>query len=271
VIREPETVNLSFPPLPRSLKRAYRFRTSAPSFVYPADYVPNARRLAPFFDEVELLFFESAELPPRHTITELSAIGAAEELGYNVHLPTDVSIAHPDPAERDRALDALQRACELAAPLRPSAYTLHVPDGPAAGADRWREHAREGITRLVAAVGHPAQIAVETLDYPPEQLGRLIAGLGVSICIDVGHLLLQGRDPAAVAAQLAPAIAVVHLHAACAGRDHLALDRLLVPAAAQVIELLTGFRGVVSLEVFSLEALTASMEWLAARFRPFQF
>lgn len=256
---------------PRSLKNAYPFRTSAPSFIYPADYVPNARRLAPFFDEIELLFFESAGLPPGHTIAELAAIGAAEGTGYNVHLPTDVSIAHPDPAERDRALDALRRACELAAPLRPSAYTLHVPDGPAADPDRWREHAREGITRLVATVGHPARIAVETLDYPPERLGGLIAGLGVSVCLDVGHLLLQGRNPAAVAAQLAPAVTVVHLHAASAGRDHLALDRLSGPAAGQVLDLLAGCRGIVSLEVFSLAALAASMEWLAARFRPPHF
>ena len=264
-------MNLSFPRLTRSLRRAYRFRTAAPSFVYPADYVPNARRLAPFFDEIELLFFESAGLPPRHTITELAAIGAAEGLGYNVHLPTDVSIADPDPAERDRALDALRRACDLAAPLRPSAYTLHVPGRPAAGPDRWMEHGRQGIAALAAAVGDPAQIALETLDYPPERLGGLTAGLGVSVCLDVGHLLLQGRDPAAVAAQFAPAVTVIHLHAAAAGRDHLALDRLPEPAASQALGLLAGFRGVVSLEVFSIEALAASVEWLAARFRPSQF
>jgi sugar phosphate isomerase/epimerase len=258
-------VNLSFPPLPRSLKRAYRFRTAAPSFVYPADYVPNARRLAPFFDEIELLFFESTGLPPRHTIAELAAIGAAEGLGYNVHLPTDVSIADPDPAERDRALDALRRACDLASPLRPSAYTLHAPGGLAAGRNRWMEHGRQGIAALAAAVGDPAQIALETLDYPPEWLGGLTSGLGVSVCLDVGHLLLQGRDPAAVAAQLAPAVTVIHLHAAAAGRDHLALDRLPEPAVAQVIELLAGCRAIVSLEVFSLAALAASMDWLAAR------
>jgi sugar phosphate isomerase/epimerase len=256
---------------PRSLKNACPFRTSAPSFIYPADYVPNARRLAPFFDEIELLLFESAGLPPGHTIAELAAIGAAEGTGYNVHLPTDVSLADPAPSGRSRALEALRRACELAAPLRPTAYILHVPGGPAADPDRWREHSRQGIAGLAAAVGDPARIAVETLDYPPERLGELIAGLGVSVCLDVGHLLLQGRNPAAVAAQLAPAVTVVHLHAASAGRDHLALDRLSEPAASQALGLLAGFRGVVSLEVFSIEALAASVEWLAARFRPSQF
>jgi sugar phosphate isomerase/epimerase len=115
-------------------------------------------------------------------------------------------------------------------------------------------------------VGDPARIAVETLDYPPERVGELIAGLGLSVCLDVGHLLLQGRDPAAVAARFAPAVAIIHLHAAAGGRDHLALDRLPGPAATQVLELLAGFRGVVSLEVFAFEALRDSMEWLSTRF-----
>jgi len=252
--------------LPRSARRAYPFRTATTSFIYPADYGPNVRRLAPFFDEIELLFFEAEALPSRHVIAELAAIGAAEGLGYNVHLPTDVSLADPDPIGRLRAVDALRRACDHAAPLRPSTFTVHVPGGPAGALDPWREQARQGLAELAAAVGDPARMAVETLDYPPERVGELIAGLGLSVCLDVGHLLLQGRNPAAVAARFAPAVAIVHLHAAADGRDHLALDRLPGPAAAQVLELLAGFRGVVSLEVFSFEALRDSMEWLSTRF-----
>ncbi len=252
--------------LPRSARRAYPFRTATTSFIYPADYGPNVRRLAPFFDEIELLFFEAGALPPRHVIAELAAIGTAEGLGYNVHLPTDVSLADPDPIVHRRAVDALRRACDHAARLRPSTFTVHVPGGPAGAGDPWREQARQGLAELAAAVGDPARIAVETLDYPPERVGELIAGLGLSVCLDVGHLLLQGLDPAAVAARFAPAVAIIHLHAAAGGRDHLALDHLPGPAAAQVLELLAGFHGVVSLEVFAFEALAASLTWLSTRF-----
>jgi sugar phosphate isomerase/epimerase len=262
---------MTIDPLPRSAKHAYPFRTATTSFIFPADYVPNARRLAPFFDEIELLFFEAGALPPRHVIAELAAIGAAEELGYNVHLPTDVSIGDPDPRHRAQAVDALRRACDHAAPLQPSTFTLHVPDRRAVALDAWREQVRRGLAELATAVGDPARISVETIDYPLERIGDLIADLGLSVCVDVGHLLLRGEDPAAVAAHFAPAVAIVHLHAAAGGRDHLALDRLPEAAAAQVLKLLADCHGIVSLEVFSREALAASMEWLEARLRPPQF
>ena len=45
---------------------AFTFSLACPSFVYPADYVDNVRHLAPFVDEIELLFFDSrfANSPP---------------------------------------------------------------------------------------------------------------------------------------------------------------------------------------------------------------
>lgn len=261
-------MNLSFPPLPRSLKRAYRFRTAAPSFVYRADYVPNARRLAPFFDEIELLFFESTGLPPRHTIAELAAIGAAEGLGYNVHLPTDVALGHPDPGQAAAALDALRRACARAAPLNPSMFILHVPPGPPGAPGRWRDGVLRDLAALAAAAGDPGRIALETLPGPLDDLEDLADSLGLPVCLDVGHLLLSGHRVGECAARFGPHLAAIHLHAAVRGRDHLPLDRLAEPTAADVLRLLSSFQGAVSLEVFSFEALAASVEWLAGRMQP---
>lgn len=257
-------------PLP-SCKHAFPFRMATTSFIYPADYVPNVRRLAPFFDEVELLFFEAAALPPPPVIAELAAIAAAEGLGYNIHLPTDVSIADPDPLRRTHAVEALCRACEHAAPLRPSTFTLHVPCAPPAADGPWRERVRRGLADLVAGVGEPSRISVETLDYPLERIGDLIAELGLSVCMDVGHLLLQGQDLAAFAERFAPRVAIIHLHAAAEGKDHLPLDRLPEAAAAQVLRVLTEYRGIVSLEHFSLPALTASLNWVATHVSPTPF
>ena len=264
---KPEPLN----PLPafavpgRSVKGAYPFRTAATSFVYPADYLPNVRRLAPYFDEIELLFYEAQGLPPRAVITELAAIRAAEAVGFNVHLPLDVSISDREPLRRAQAVDALCRACEHAAPLHPSTFTLHIPGPGPAGWEAWHERVRPGVARLAAAVADPARISVETLDYPLEQADDLLAEYGLSVCMDVGHLVLGGRDLAAFAARFAGRIAVIHLHAAGeTGDDHLPPDRLPAFAAAQVCRLLSAYRGLVALEVFSIGRLAASVEWLAA-------
>jgi sugar phosphate isomerase/epimerase len=253
---------MAFKRLPRSIKGAHPFRTAAPSFVYPADYVPNARMLAPCVDEIELLFFESRALPSPSVIAELAAIGAAEDLGYHVHLPTDVTIGAAAPIHQAATMDALCRAVERAAPLNPSTFTLHVSPESDEPLGPWRARVRRDLAHLAAAIGEPARISLETLDDPLEQIGDLIPDLGLSVCMDVGHLLLHGHDPAACAARFATALKVIHLHAATGGRDHLALDRLAEPAAGRVLGLLATFRGIVSLEVFSYEALAASIEWL---------
>ena len=55
------------------LKKRFSFRLSAPSYIFPADYAANAAALAPFLDEIELLFFESAcdSLPSLREIEKL--------------------------------------------------------------------------------------------------------------------------------------------------------------------------------------------------------
>ncbi|MCK7510836.1 MAG: hypothetical protein MZV70_46715 [Desulfobacterales bacterium] len=77
-------------------------------------------------------------------IAELAAIGAAEGPGYNVHLPTDVSLADPDPIGRRRAVDAPRRACDHAAPCgrRPSPCTS--PAGRRPPVDPWRRAGAAG-------------------------------------------------------------------------------------------------------------------------------
>ena len=83
-------------PPPRSVKGCYPFRLGTTSFIYPDHYVPNVQMLGPYFDEVELLMFESRwpdSLPTGETIDALARISAETDLGYNIHLPTDVSLA----------------------------------------------------------------------------------------------------------------------------------------------------------------------------------
>jgi sugar phosphate isomerase/epimerase len=254
--------------LKKSYKRRYTFRLAAPSFIYPDDYVPNVRRLAPFVDEIELLFFESGQVPSRRLIQELASLARAHEVGYNVHLPSDVSIGHRSLRLRHRAVKTLLAFFERLAPLSPSTWTLHVScEAPHASTEArrpWMDAVQASLIDLAAAVGDPARISLETLDYPLEWLEDLIAELGVAVCMDLGHLLLRGQHPGLFFERFGPKISIMHLHAVENGRDHQALTKLKPPADEVVRQLLADFKGIISLEVFSFEALSVSLDWLEA-------
>jgi hypothetical protein len=70
------------------------------SFIYAADYVPNVRRLVGIVDEIELLFSKAIH---SRAADDPGAGGHRPESGltYNVHLPVDVSIRHPDRRRHD--------------------------------------------------------------------------------------------------------------------------------------------------------------------------
>jgi len=258
------------PLLSRSFKKRFPFTLATTSFIYPDDYGPNIQRLGPFLDEIELLLFESGSLPSRHTIADLADLSRTYEVGYNVHLPSDVSVGHADDRIREAAVGSILRACERVSVLSPSTLTLHIPwEGPAglpADLLPWKERVRESLVRLIAAVGSPASISVETLDYPLEWLSEVIDDLGLAVCMDLGHLLLHGREMADVMRRFSSRVSILHLHGVDGGRDHLAVDRLLPPSAGAVLKVLSGFKGIVSLEVFNFDDLAASLVWLEKRF-----
>lgn len=260
------------PRLPSVFKRRYPFRLATTSFIYPDDYVPNVRRLGPHVDEIELLFFESAQVPAPATIQALAALSRELDVSYNVHLPTDLSIGRSGRGPRARSVEALLRIFEQVAPLAPSTLTLHIPceapGGPAELRRPWMDAVQRSLCDLGAGLGDPARISIENLDYPLEWLEEVIAACGVSVCMDVGHLLVCGRDPGPFFRRFESRISIIHLHAAEGGRDHRPLTRLPQPADETLRRLLAGFAGVVSLEVFSLEALTASLDWLEERIAP---
>jgi sugar phosphate isomerase/epimerase len=259
------------PQLPASFKHRFPFTLAATSFVYPDDYVPNVRRLGPFMDAIELLFCESNALPSERTIQELAELARKHGLSYNVHLPSDVSIGHRTADSRKRAVKAILNVFEVAEPLAPSTFTLHIPcedlssaaEPPAA----WKHHVQHGLMEILRALGDPTRISIENLDYPLEWLAEIIDDLGLSICMDVGHLLLYGRDMQCFLNCFGPRVSIIHLHGVENGRDHLPLGRLSQPFEDTVMRVLSGFEGIVSLEVFAFDALVASLNWLDSRFK----
>lgn len=260
----------AYRPLPKIYKTRYPFRLSVPSFVYPDTWAANARMLGPNVDEIELLFFESkpeGSLPSREEIDALSRISEDFSLGYNIHLPTDVSLAAPGREGRIEALDALRRVVGLTLPLDPLGWTLHIPLDPSmgTGADdiqRWRGRAREGLEKLLGAGVPSRRLAVENLDYPFGWVRNIIRELDVSVCMDAGHLLLRGEDVSAFYREYFDRIAVIHLHGVRGGRDHLPLSALSMEDGASVVNILEDYTATLSVEVFSYDHLTASLLWL---------
>lgn len=252
-------------PLPKNYRTRYPFRLAAPSFIWPDTWAANARLLAPAVDEVELLLFESQGLPDETEIRELEQIRRNTGLGYNIHLPTDVSLT--DPARWETAAGALQTAIERTAPLEPSVFILHLPAPKTSTETEWQAAARRGLERLLSTGISPRRIAVETLeDGPFARIQPLVEEIDLSICLDTGHLLLRAENPAVFLDTHRERISAIHLHGVAGGKDHRPLGRFPKALARDFAEGLKNFQGVVSLEVFGYDSLVESLETLESWF-----
>jgi sugar phosphate isomerase/epimerase len=257
------------------LKGSLPFKLATTSFVYPAGWADNAARLAGLVDEIELVLFESgaASLPDAGEIAALRRVAAAGDLTYNVHLPLDLDLGSRDPAQQDRAVDAIDRIVALTAALEPSTFTLHLncdltsPD--ARQLDAWQASTAAGVRALLDR-GHPAAIfSVETLMYPFAWAEPILAELGLHVCIDVGHLALRGEDPLAALDRHWERTDVLHLYGPQPPDRHMSLAHLPQSLLDALLARLDArrFRGIVSLEVFRHADLVASLPVLARAWR----
>jgi sugar phosphate isomerase/epimerase len=251
------------------LKNRFPFRLGAPSFIYPAGYVENVRRLGPHLDELELLFFESApgSFPDVSEIAALCRSGEDMGLSYNVHLPVDLHLGHADAVVRQAAVRRLSEVLSHCRPLNATTHTLHLsyaePESTPEAVELWQARILESLHRLfeISAIA-PQRISVETLDYPPVWLRPILAEFPLRVCLDVGHLLHHGLDLSTVLEGLKEKIVIVHLHGTAQERDHQALD-VLSPSVWELLKpFVADFKGTLSLEVFSPERLAISMRCL---------
>jgi len=259
---------MTYPSLNKSFKRIYPFRLGTTSFIYPDHYVPNVEMLGPYLDEIELLFFESLPadaLPSKTVISELSRLAEAYDLTYNIHLPTDISISDPKPETQQQALDIILSVIDLASPLAPTAYALHIPynKNPSARdkVSSWQDRVFRNLQKILAQGIPPELIAVENLDYPFDLLDGMIDDLDLSVCLDLGHLMAHDDDMKTVFDTYGSKTSIIHLHGFNEDRDHIALDQLSAELVQSVLWILQRFKGTVSLEVFSFDDLKASLDF----------
>lgn len=253
----------------RNYKGLFPFRLATTSFIYPDTYTANVIKTGPYFDEIELLFFEG---PPPETeslideIAELARLASSLDLSYNIHLPIDRNICDSDPTNREAAIGAIHGLIELTAPLSPTSFTLHVPfqGRPDDRQDVrfWLEHAHQGISKLLKTGIPSRRLAVETLDYPIAWLEAIITEFDLSICLDIGHLIINQFPILGTYQRFADRICLIHLHGTCKNRDHLSLDQLEPSHLEEVMNLFSNYNQTVSIEVFNLDNLKKSLQVL---------
>jgi sugar phosphate isomerase/epimerase len=261
----------SLPPaLARSFKGLYPFRLAATSYVFPAGWAENARRLGPVVDEIQLLLFESrpASLPTPAEIRALSAVATAEGVGYSIHLPLDIYLGSNSDYIRKKSLETINRIVDTTLGLHPRAYVLHLEyEGDARVPGHvgvWRDNCRRSLEAIGKAPAGLPPLVVENLDYPLDWIEPLAQAFGLKWCIDVGHLIGAGIEPAAFLNAHLHRTAMVHLYGnpGPGQHRHLALDRIPRTTLGPWLDRLRNYRQTLCLEVFSPDDLAASLVYL---------
>lgn len=257
-----------FQNLPRSWKKRYPFRTGTTSFIYPAGYTENVARLGPFVDEIELLMFESGagSQPTEVLVRDLVLLGEDYAITYNIHLPTDLALTHPDRSTRRKACRILQEFITALMPLDPSVFVLHLSPPEVNRLEKdllaWQNMAADTLREILQTGLSGRQLALENLFFPYAWLDPLIVAYDLSVCMDIGHLALQSLNLEAFLTQYGPRIAIGHLHGLVDGLDHGALTGLPDRYKTALATWLGQFTGSVSLEVFAFESLLESLTCL---------
>lgn len=251
------------------------FRLGTTSYIIPADILPNLRYLAGKIQDVELVLFEVDDgpnnLPTPAQVDEMNRLALEHGLTYTVHLPLDLRLAE-DGSLRHVSLEKARRVIECAHPLNPWAYVLHL-DGKAVrhnpspeAYQRWLEQAETSLRQVGEWAGGLERLAVENLEgYPLDFYEPIFARAPVSRCVDIGHLWLDGHDPLPYLRRALPRARVIHLHG-LAERDHRSLAFAPPGQLRAVLEELmqAGYRGVLTIEVFSEEDFQTSLQALEA-------
>lgn len=249
-----------------SLKHRFRFRVATTSFIYPADYITNVRRLSPVVDEVELLFFESQpdSLPSEEELNQLAVMGNDLALTYNVHLPLDIDILTPPKHGQHTTVHRMADIIKWVGILNPTTLTLHLSCTLSKPLKNdilaWQKKTETVLYELLDVSRIDSrQISIETLHYPPHWFAPIVNELNFAVCLDVGHVLRYGYDLEQVIDDYASRISIIHLHGVKYGQDHRSLLWLDRRSREIMVPFLMEFCGSVSIEVFSIEKLNTSL------------
>lgn len=226
-----------------------------------------------------------------HNLEVMRRCAQEGALSFSLHLPymwLDLGSLNED--IRQTSVRAVLKALELAQPLEPLAYCLHLTGDRSdiIATSNWEdrekqafmgrilEQASRSLGEVVAAVGTERLCVENTEGMPIELILPLISQHNVRLCLDVGHLALQGGEPLSFLEQHFSMVGMVHLHDVARIRagnqantlaDHQPLGTGFLPLRKIVDTLANrGYNGLITLELFQREHLEASakmlQEWL---------
>jgi sugar phosphate isomerase/epimerase len=252
--------------------RSQPFRIGTTSFVYRGSWLHNVERLAGLMGDIELLFFEDTELPTEAELEAIAALRRTHGFTLSVHTPLEPSLACEREHEREASVARILRVIELAAPLSPEAYVVHVyqgdreGDAPPTDLDGWRARAERSLRAILATGVAPRTLCVEQLDYDLRALEPVITALDLSVALDIGHLHRDGRDLHALLDHWLPRARLIQWHGTDdTGRDHRSIDLFPEADALRLLATLQRARwdGVLTLEVFREADFDSSRAQLA--------
>lgn len=252
-------------------------RIGTTSFIHPGSWLENVQRLAPRFDDIEILFFESEgphAFPSADECRALLRCKQAYGLTYSLHTPLGASLASDDDGRRRAGIASVCSAIEVGRALEPENIVVHVYHGDEEhaaprpqDANAWRERAAASLAAIVAS-GVPAErLCVELLDYDYGLIEPVVNELGLSVALDVGHLVRDGRDELDALRRLLPRTRIVQWHGTDpSGRDHRSIEHYPRERSRALLRALVahGYSGVLTLEVFRAADLERSCALLAS-------
>jgi len=261
---------MSYAPLPKCYNKMFPFRLATTSYVYPDHMIPNVAMLSPFFDEIELVLFESESqdnLLDDVQIKALMNFHLHQDVAFNIHLPIDISLGDKSEVIRSKGASVVKRRIERTLPLNPSIYTLHLERRNKNGREEpdietWRRRIRQSMEEIVRCEMGSNRISIETLEYPFEWVEDIVKEFGLSICLDIGHILIHEQDLRSYLEKYLTNTSIIHLHGFQDSVDHLGIDRLSESALEMIFSHLRDYHGIVSLEVFSIDDLKRSLTTL---------
>jgi sugar phosphate isomerase/epimerase len=248
----------------------FPFQLGTTSYIFPDQIIPNVIRLSPFFDEIELVLFESEgqdNLPDDVQLSALINFSLHQEVNFNVHLPIDIFLGDESEEVRSQGISIVKKVIERTLCINPSVYTLHFDLRKSDGQQErdinaWKSRIIRSIEEMVEYGIEPKRISIETLSYPFEWIEDIIKEFGFSICLDIGHILIYGQDLPLYLKKYLPNTSIIHLHGFQNGIDHLGIDKLNGKTVDLILSHLQNYGGILSIEVFSFDDLKRSLEIL---------
>lgn len=255
------------------------FKLSASSMILREGLLENVRYLGNFFDYIEIVLFQTKEfnnLPTGHELEELAEMAEQKKITYSVHLPASLEVAAEDEKRREESIQSVFEIITLMAECRPRNYILHIPlTTPTltfipgcyfSEADQnkfkgWTLRAVAALRAIQQLTGIGDRLLVENINYSPSVLEPLWTNKLCWLCLDLGHLMLGRENVLDILKKYAQVSREIHLHGVKGNDEHQALSILPLHRVKGWIKYLNSirYRGVVNLEVFTLDDLESSV------------